>query len=119
MNTIQQLNSVTLRGIIGNVRVSSVADTRIVNMTVATNYAYKSQVDQSVVIETTWHHVVGFEKTLKIDLDKLSKGDKVEIQGRIRNQRYTGEDGVERTMSEIMASRILRLEFEESLQFEM
>lgn len=119
MNTIQQLNSVTLRGIVGNVRVSNMADTRIVNMTVATNYAYKNQVDQSVVIETTWHHVVGFEKTLKIDLDRLSKGDKVEIQGRIRNQRYTGEDGAERTVSEILASRISRLDMEENLQFEM
>jgi len=119
MNTIQQLNSVTLRGIVGNVRVSNMADTRIVNMTVATNYAYKSQVVQSVIIETTWHHVVGFEKTLKIDLDKLSKGDKVEIKGRIRNQRYTGEDGVERAMSEIMASQITRLDLEENLQFEM
>jgi len=118
MNTMQQLNSVILRGIIGTVRVSQVADTKVVNMTVATNYAYKNMASE-VILETTWHRIVGFEKSLGIDVETLSKGDKVEVQGRLRNQRYIGEDGVERTMSEVLASRIEKFCAEEPLQYEV
>jgi len=115
---MQQLNSVTLRGIIGTVRVSDVADTKVVNMTVATNYAYKNMASE-VILETTWHRIVGFEKSLGIDVTAFSRGDKVEIRGRIRNQRYTGEDGAERTMSEVLASRIAKISTEEPLQYEV
>ncbi len=57
---MEQLNKVELRGIVGSVRVQSVADTKVANFSVATNNAFKSQAG-AIVIETTWHNVVAWE----------------------------------------------------------
>lgn len=115
---IEQLNRVMLRGIVGSIRISEVGDTRILRITVATNRAYKAK-DGTAVIETTWHMVTAFPGPDIADFDTLSKADKVEVTGRICNQRVCGEDGTERTISEIRASMLRKLDTEEPLQYEM
>ena len=40
------------------------------------------------------------------ELSSLDKGVAVEVRGRIRNQRYTDANGVEKQMSEISASQL-------------
>ena len=49
---MEQLNSVTLRGIIGSVRVQDIQDRKVANFTVATNFAFKGR-DGEAIIETT------------------------------------------------------------------
>jgi len=114
---MEQLNKVSLRGIVGSARTSSVAERKILRMAVATNLAYRDK-DGCAVIETTWHNVVAWESPQVCDLDSFSKGDKVEVVGRIRNQRMTREDGVEYTCSEIVATSLVKLESEEPLQYQ-
>lgn len=113
-----QLNRVVIRGIVGNVRLTTVSDTKVARMTVATNYAYRAK-DGSCVISTDWHNVVLFEGRNISGLEEISKGDKVHIEGRIRNQRYTGEDGVERTSTEILAQKFERITSDEPLRMEV
>lgn len=115
---MEQLNKVILRGIIGMTRVSNVADTKLARMSVATNLAYRGK-DGCPIIETTWHNVVAFDGKDMCELESLGKGDKVEITGRIRNQRYTNADGTESISIEILASRITKLETDEPLQYQM
>lgn len=106
---MEQLNSVTLRGIIGNVRVQDIQNSKVANFTVATNYVYKSRSGE-VVIETTWSNVTAWSGGKGIDLGQLTKGMAVEVEGRLRNQRYTGSDGVERSVTEILAREVRLVE---------
>ena len=115
---MQQLNRVELRGTVGSTRITEVGSTRLLRMTVATNRAYKAQ-DGTAVIETTWHMVSAFPGEDIAEFESFSRGDKVGITGRIMNQRVMGEDGIERSVSEIRASRISHLETDEPLQYEM
>ncbi len=43
------------------------------------------------------------------DAFKMKKGDSVHVFGRLRIQRYTGADGVERQAVEIVASKVEEL----------
>ncbi|MBQ6957007.1 MAG: hypothetical protein IJP77_00430 [Bacteroidales bacterium] len=49
---MEQLNKVEIRGIVGSVYVKDFGNTKVANISVATQYGYKSK-DGSAVIETT------------------------------------------------------------------
>lgn len=102
---MEQLNKVILRGIVGSVRIINVGDRKGARMTVATNLAYRGQ-DGCCIIETTWHNVMAWEGKDIHDLDILCKGDRVEVTGRIKNQRYTTSDGEYRYSTEILAHTV-------------
>ena len=102
------LNRVNLAGIIGQVRVSELGNTKYARVSLATNSAFKK--DGSLVIETTWHNVTAWSGGKNADLADLQKGQAVEVQGRIRNQRYTATDGTERYATEILAREVTVLD---------
>lgn len=105
---MEQLNQVIVRGIIGNARIQNIGDTEIARFSVATNYAYKNRSGEAV-IETTWHQVTAFKNGKMPDFSTLVKGASVEVNGRLRNNRYTDSNGVERTTIEILANDIVVL----------
>lgn len=98
-------------------KIQTVGNKQSIRMTIATNYVYKGR-DGEPVLETTWHNVSAWEGKNMPDFGSISKGDKIYVVGRIRNQRYTGNDGVERTAVDIQASRIQMVETDESLTYE-
>ena len=102
---MEQLNSVILRGIIGNARIQNIGDTQMARFSVATKHAYKSRLGEAV-IETTWHQVTAFKSDNMPDFTALVKGACVEVRGRLRNNRYTDSNGVERIITEIVASQV-------------
>lgn len=106
---MEQLNSVTLRGIIGNAHIQTVGPSEVARLSIATNYAYKSRSGEAV-IETTWHLVTAFRNDRMPDFASLAKGTPVEVKGRIRNSRYTDASGNEKTTSEIIASQLTILD---------
>ena len=50
--------------------------------------------------------MIAWENPDTADAFKLEKGSPVHVIGRIRIQRYTGADGVERPAVEIVASKV-------------
>ena len=56
--------------------------------------------------DNTWHRVIAWESQETADAFKMKKGDSVHVLGRLRIQRYTGADGVERQAVEIVANRM-------------
>ena len=102
---MEQLNRVELRETVGSIYIKEFGNTRCVNFSVATNHCFKDR-DGCPVIETTWHRVIAWESQETADAFKLEKGSPVHVIGRIRVQRYTGADGVERQAVEIVAQRI-------------
>lgn len=115
---MEQLNKIELRGVVGSVRIQSYSDNRMARMTVATNYAYKDR-EGCAVIDTSWHNVVAWENKNIQNLNRLERGSKVYLQGRIRYQKYTASDGVEKVVTEIIANRLVLLDDPEPLQYEM
>lgn len=102
---MEQLNKIELRGNIGNVKVSEVGTTRVANFSLATNYLYKNK-DGEAVVETTWHNIVAWAGKGMPGFDKLQKGVQAYICGRVRTSRFTGSDGTERQIYEIVASKV-------------
>lgn len=115
---MEQLNRIELRGTVGSVRLQTYDDNVVARMSVATNVAYRDK-DGSAVIETTWHNVSAWEGKEIRNLEKIEKGTKVYVQGRLRNTRFVGQDGIEHYSTDIQAYRIVIIESNEPLQYEM
>lgn len=115
---MEQLNRIELRGNVGSVRIQKVSGVNVANITVATNLAYRGK-DGTLIIETTWHNVTAWEDNEIHNLDRIEKGGKIHIVGRLRCQRYTGTDGVERYMYEVVAKSVDIIDGQETLQYQM
>lgn len=58
---------------------------------------------------TQWHRVTFFGKLGEIAGEYLRKGSQVYVEGEIRYDKYTGQDGVEKYFTEIVASEMQML----------
>ena len=115
---MEQINRIEIRGNVGSVNTQTYPQGKVCHFTVATNYAYKDR-NGGAVIDTQWHNVTAWDNKGIGDLDKIEKGSKVYVTGRMRYQKFTGSDGVERNTSDILASRVIVLEDVEILSNEM
>lgn len=79
-------------------------DTFWARFDLATNYEYTTD-DGTKHTETDWHRVVAFNGLAKT-LTRLSKGDRVLVQGRIKTGKYEDDQGIERASFQILASRV-------------
>lgn len=114
---MEQMNRIELRGIVGSVKTQVSSGNKMSRFSVATSRAYKDK-EGTAVIDTTWHNVIAWENDRIKDLDLLRSGSKVYVAGRLRSQKFTGSDGVERTSFEVVASKVTILEADE-LSYEM
>ena len=115
---MEQLNRIEIRGVIGSLKLQTFSETVMARITVATNYAYKDKTGKAV-IETNWHSIVTREGKYVKDLEKLKKGDKVYVQGRLRYQKISGDDGSERMFADIVANRLMVIDDPEPMSYEM
>ena len=58
---------------------------------------------------TEWHRVKFFGKLAEIAGEYLKKGRQVYVEGAIRTDKYTGQDGVEKFSTEIVANEMQML----------
>lgn len=58
---------------------------------------------------TQWHRVKFFGKLGEIAGEYLKKGSQVYVEGEIRYDKYTGQDGVEKYFTEIVANEMQML----------
>lgn len=58
---------------------------------------------------TEWHRVVFFGKLGEIAGEYLRKGSQVYVEGELRYDKYTGQDGVEKYTTDIVASEMQML----------
>lgn len=115
---MEQLNRIELRGTVGSIKMQTFTDNMVARFTVATNYAYKDK-DGGAAIDTSWHNVLAREGKYIRDLSKIDKGTKVYVQGRLRYQKYTASDGIERISAEVVANRVVLLDEPEPLSYEV
>lgn len=118
LELMEQLNKIEIRGYVGSVTLHHGSEREMARFTVATSTAYRDR-EGGAVIDTTWHNVIAWEGKGMPDLDKIQKGGKIQVVGRIRNQKYVGVDGIERTSYDILASKVNIIESDEPFQYEM
>ena len=102
---MEQLNKAELMGNVGIVHINTVGDRRVIRFSLATNLEYRAS-DGSTLMETTWHSVSAWEGNGMPDFDLIRKGIPLRVVGRIKNGKYTAQDGTEKYSSEIIASII-------------
>lgn len=93
---MEYLNKVILQGVVGSVNYSKVADKLHIVFSLCTEYAYKSNGD--AFISVTWHRCVLISD--KID---IQKGDKLRVEGRLRQTRYV-DSGIERSYMDVIVN---------------
>lgn len=67
----------------------------------ATNETYTNKQTGEKVTNTDWHNIVVRNKAAEICEKYLSKGDKVYVEGRLKNRQWQGEDGNTRYTTEV------------------
>lgn len=70
----------------------------------ATNETYTNRQTGERVTNTEWHTIVVRNKAAEVCEKYLSKGDKVYVEGRLKNRQWQGEDGVTRYATEIQVT---------------
>jgi len=114
---MEQLNKIEIRGYVGSVTRYD-GEKPMVRLTVATSHAFKDK-NGMAVIDTTWHNVIAWEGKGIQNLAKIEKGSKVYVCGRLKSQKYTGSDGIDRVSYDIYASKLTQYENEEQFSYEI
>ncbi len=83
--------------------------TQVANFAVATNYRYKDSSGQ-MQDKPEYHDIVAWGKLAEICAQYLNKGRRVYIEGRIQTRDWTGNDGVRKYKTEIIASDMIMLD---------
>ena len=104
------INKVILVGNLGNdpetkYTQSGMAITRI---SLATTSVRKDK-DGNQQERTEWHRVVFFGKLAEIAGEYLKKGSQVYVEGALKYDKYTGQDGVEKYSTDIIADEMQML----------
>ncbi len=105
------LNRVTLIGRLTRdpeVR-STPAGRSVASITVATGRAWTDQAGQKQK-ESEFHNVVMWSKLADIAGQYLRKGARLYVEGRLKTRDWTGQDGVKRYRTEIVADNMIMLD---------
>ena len=60
--------------------------------------------------ETEWHRIVAWNKLAELCSQLLHKGRRVYVEGRLQTRQWTGQDGQQRTATEIVIEDMLLLD---------
>ena len=106
---MEYINKIELQGKVGTVRSNTVNGSRVVNFSLVTDHMYKTR-DGNPVSEATWFNIVAWEGKEILDMNYIAKGAVVNVQGRIRSNKFVGSDGADKQMFEVMANRLKVIE---------
>ena len=83
--------------------------TAVASFGVATNFVWKDASGQKQE-KAEFHNVVAWRKLADIIGQYLKKGSKVYIEGRLQTRDWTGQDGVKKYRTEIIADNMIMLD---------
>ena len=102
---MEHINRIELQGHVGTVRMNEHNGSKVANFTMITDFLYKTR-DGAAANESMWHNVVAWNGKDMPELELITKGTAVHVIGRLRINKYTSAEGVEKQFYEVMASRI-------------
>jgi len=83
--------------------------TSVASFSVATNFVWNDANGQKQE-KAEYHNIVAWRKLAEIIGQYLKKGSKVYIEGRLQTRDWTGQDGVKRYRTEIIADNMIMLD---------
>ena len=83
-------------------------NTTICSFPVATSRKYKGS-DGQVKEETEWHSIVCFGTSADFASNYVSKGDTVHVEGYLKTRKWTGSDGQDRYVTEVIANSVTKV----------
>jgi single-strand DNA-binding protein len=78
----------------------------ITTVSLATNESWTDKATGEKQERTEWHRVKLFGRTAEIASEYLRKGKPVYIEGKLRTDKYTDKDGIERYTTNIVADEL-------------
>jgi single-strand DNA-binding protein len=84
--------------------------TAVATFGLATNRSWSSGDGQDRQEETQFHRIVAWSKLAEICGQLLFKGRKIFIEGRLQTRKFTGQDGQQREITEIVAENMMILD---------
>ena len=81
----------------------------MVNISVATNEAWKDRETGEALERTEWHRIVVFGKLGEIASQYLKKGSQAYFEGRIKTSKWQDESGNNRYTTQIVANEMQML----------
>lgn len=82
---------------------------QVTSIAVATTDRWRDKATGEQKEATEWHRCVFFGKLAEIAGQYLKKGVQVYIEGKLRTQKYTDKEGIERYQTEIIADQMQML----------
>lgn len=102
---MEHLNKIEIRGRVGNVRINDVNGYKVANISLVSEYLYKTR-DGIATSETTWFNVAVWSNKDMPEFDKIEKGMSIYVSGRMRTTRYTSAEGTEKLFYEVLANKV-------------
>lgn len=81
----------------------------VASFSIATSYVWKDQQGQKQE-KAEFHNIVAWRRLAEICGQYLKKGSKIYIEGRLQTRDWTGQDGVKRYRTEIIAENMIMLD---------
>lgn len=112
MSSNRSLNKVMLIGnLTRDVEVRyTPSGTSVATFGLATNRSWTSGDGADRQEETQFHRIVAWSKLAEICGQLLFKGRRVFIEGRLQTRKFTGQDGIQREITEIVAENMMILD---------
>ena len=109
------INKVTLIGHAGGDPDVRTLDTgaQVARFSLATNESYKDKAGEWQN-NTEWHNVILWRDLAERAAQQVKKGSTVYVEGKISYRKYTDKDGVEKTVTDIVANTFRLLEKREN-----
>ena len=82
---------------------------QVTSISIATSEHWRDRTTGEQREATEWHRVSFFGKLAEIAAQYLRKGSQVYVEGRLRTNRFTDKDGIERFRTDIIANEMKML----------
>lgn len=80
----------------------------VASVALATSNKYKTRAGE-MVDETEWHNITFFGRLAEIAGQYLKKGSSIYVEGRIKTEKYTDKNGIEKYATKIIAGEMKML----------
>ncbi len=79
---------------------------KVSSFSIATSETWKSKDTGERQTRTQWHRIVVFNEQLATIVESyVKKGTRLYVEGALQTRKYTGNDGVERNITEVVLTR--------------
>ncbi len=104
------INKAILVGLVGKAPdYKNTGSVEITRVSLATTKTFKDRNSGEKKKSTDWHDIIFFGYQAQLAAELISKGAKLYVEGEIKNNKYTDKNGVDKTSSQIQASKFLLL----------